>query len=89
MSDTENKRATTVQEMLEKYQDRYDEFEKRYDNNIGIITISASTLPENERWQHMDKVQFAKEDNKWLIAQLSAYECVLKDLKEIIAHENS
>lgn len=81
-------RPITVQEMLEKYQSRYDEAEARYNQDVADVQESLAARPE-EKWKYAFKRANAEEDMKWMVSQLSVYECVLKDLKEILNHENS
>ena len=66
--------ATLIKNILEKYQGRYDECQAQWDDNYK----------ELQQTSDLDRRSFLLEGITSLNAQISAYECVIKDLKELI-----
>jgi hypothetical protein len=66
--------ATLIKNILEKYQGRYDECQLQWDDNYKELQQTSDS----------DRRSFLLEGIVSLNAQLSAYECVIKDLKELI-----
>ena len=66
--------ATLIKNILEKYQNRYDECLSQWDDNYKELQQTSDS----------DRRSFLLEGITSLNSQLSAYECVIKDLKELI-----
>ena len=66
--------ATLIKNILEKYQGRYDECQAQWDDNYKELQQTSDS----------DRRSFLLEGITSLNAQISAYECVIKDLKELI-----
>ena len=66
----------------------YSSLSLRYNQDVADVQESLAARPE-EKWKYAFKRANAEEDMKWMVSQLSVYECVLKYLKEILNHENS
>ena len=66
--------ATLIKNILEKYQNRYDECLSQWDDNYKELQKTSDS----------DRRSFLLECITSLNSQLSAYECVIKDLKELI-----
>lgn len=66
--------ATLIKNILEKYQGRYDECLSQWDDNYKQLQQTSDS----------DRKSFLLEGIVSLNSQLSAYECVIKDLKELI-----
>lgn len=66
--------ATLIKNILEKYQGRYDECQSQWDDNYKELQQTSDS----------DRRSFLLEGITSLNAQISAYECVIKDLKELI-----
>ena len=66
--------ATLIKNILEKYQGRYDECQAQWDDNYKELQQTSDS----------DRRSFLLEGITSLNAQISTYECVIKDLKELI-----
>lgn len=66
--------ATLIKNILEKYQGRYDECQAQWDDNYKELQQTSDS----------DRRSFLLEGITSLNAQISAYECVIKDLGELI-----
>lgn len=67
--------ATLIKNILEKYQSRYDECQAQWDKDCQ--ELKDNIVSE-------DRKDFILTDIANLNMQLSAYECIVKDLKELI-----
>ena len=67
--------ATLIKNILEKYQSRYDECQAQWDKDCQ--ELKDNIVSE-------DRKDFILTDIANLNMQLSAYECIIKDLKELI-----
>jgi hypothetical protein len=67
--------ATLIKNILEKYQGRYDECQAQWDKDWQ--ELKDNIVSE-------DRKDFILTDIANLNMQLSAYECIIKDLKELI-----
>ena len=66
--------STLIKNILEKYQGRYDECQAQWDDNYKELQQTSDS----------DRRSFLLEGITSLNAQISAYECVIKDLGELI-----
>ena len=66
--------ATLIKNILEKYQGRYDECQSQWYYNYKELQQTSDS----------DRRSFLLEGITSLNAQISVYECVIKDLKELI-----
>lgn len=66
--------STLIKNVLEKYQNRYDECQSQWDDNYNELQQTSDS----------DRRSFLLEGITSLNAQISAYECIIKDLKELI-----
>lgn len=66
--------ATLVKKLLDKYEGRLKECEERWGNDYA----------EHNKEADPTKLAFLVEDMNLVNVQISAYECIVKDLKELI-----
>lgn len=66
--------ATLIKNILEKYQGRYNECQAQWDDNYKELQQTSDS----------DRRSFLLEGITSLNAQISAYECIIKDLGELI-----
>ena len=66
--------ATLVNKILKKYEDRLKECETRWDKDYE----------KHNRETDPTKLSFLVEDMNLVNVQISAYECIVKDLKELV-----
>ena len=66
--------ATLIKNILEKYQGRYNECQAQWNDNYKELQQTSDS----------DRRSFLLEGITSLNAQISAYECVIKDLGELI-----
>ena len=67
--------ATLIKNILEKYQNRYDECQAQWDKDCQELKDNIINA---------DRKDFLLTDIANINIQLSAYECIVKDLKELI-----
>lgn len=67
--------ATLINNILNKYETRYQECQKKW--NDDYIALASNKLDE-------DKTKFTLDDITSLNAQMGAYECIIKDLGDLI-----
>ena len=67
--------ATLIKNILEKYQNRYDECQAQWDKDCQELKDNIINA---------DRKDFLLTDIANINIQLSAYECIIKDLKELI-----
>jgi hypothetical protein len=63
-----------LQNLLEKYQLRKTECEEKFDEDV----LSLKTTDDS------DRKKFLTEDMMCLNSQIGTYECIIKDLKELL-----
>lgn len=61
--------------LLEKYQERNSECEERFDEDVLSLKINDNTEQQ---------IEWLNADIQSLNIQLGIYECILKDIKELI-----
>lgn len=66
----------TVQTMLEKYEMRKQECEECFDDNVKELKLNNNLSHDRIDWLH--------DNMKCLNAQIGVYECIIKDLKELL-----
>lgn len=66
--------STLIKNVLEKYQNRYNECQSQWDDNYNELQQTSDS----------DRRSFLLEGITSLNAQISAYECIIKDLGELI-----
>jgi hypothetical protein len=71
--------STVIVNILKKYEQRYEECSKQWDNDMTKL----KGLTEQEESDN-DRKNFLFNDILALNAQLSAYECIIKDLKGLV-----
>lgn len=71
--------STVIVNILKKYEQRYEECSEQWDNDM----MQLKGLTEQEESDN-DRKNFLLNDILALNAQLSAYECIIKDLKGLI-----
>ena len=64
-----------LNELLEKYQERNSECEKRFDEDVLSLKIDDNTEQQ---------IEWLNADIQSLNIQLGIYECILRDIKELI-----
>lgn len=65
---------TKLEELLDKYEQRVIECNEQFDEDVA----SLKTCLNNNR------VEWLHDDMRSLNAQLGVYECIIKDIKELI-----
>lgn len=69
----------TIQQMYKKYNDRYRECEEEWNNSYDELKqLDESPQKDVKRKSQLSENMFA------LNIQISAYECIVKDLKEYL-----
>lgn len=77
--------AVLIKKILEKYQERYDECEQKWEDDVAQLKLlSEKQKTEELRLAEKEHQSFLIDDVAILNAQISAYECIVKDLKELI-----
>ena len=77
--------STLIAKLLNKYQDRYNECEQKWEDDIEQLkTLSEKQNIEGLQCTENEHKSFLVDDIASLNSQLSAYECIIKDLKELI-----
>lgn len=66
--------AVLVKKILDKYENRLKECEERWDNDYE----------KHNKETDPTKLSFLVEDMNLVNVQISAYECIVKDLKELV-----
>lgn len=66
--------STLINNLLSKYQTRFDECQAQWDKDYQELKDNIDT----------DRKNFILTDISNINIQLSAYECIVKDLKELI-----
>lgn len=69
--------SVVINKILNKYKERYEECEQQWKND-------SAELLELQLNDNQDRINFILNDITSLNAQLSAYECIIKDLKELV-----
>lgn len=64
-----------IEILLDKYQERYNECEERFDEDVLSLKIKDNTS---------ERIEWLNRDMTCLNAQLGTYECIIKDLKELL-----
>jgi hypothetical protein len=65
----------TAQTMLEKYEMRKQECEECFDEDVKELKVKDNSH---------DRIDWLHDDMKCLNAQIGVYECIIKDLKELL-----
>ena len=61
--------------ILEKYEERIDECNERFDEDVLSLKIKDNT---------QERIDWLHNDIQSLNAQIGCYECIIKDMKELI-----
>ena len=80
-----------IRELINKYEKRADDCLIKYYDDKDIL-VEAQVLRESttdiSKWMDLSKEKLAKSDMAYMSAQLSVYECLLKDLKKLVGETN-
>lgn len=70
-----------IQKLLNKYQTRYEECDAQWTKDME----EYKTLDSSEKNDYTRKrISYLNEDMLCLNSQIAAYECIVKDLKELL-----
>ena len=78
--------ATLIAKILEKYEQRYKECSEQWDSDyveLGVMD-EQKAKGKPQQWTDHERRDFIINDILALNAQISAYECIIKDLKGLI-----
>ena len=64
--------------LLEKYEIRKEECEEQFDDDLKELKLNNSSL---------ERISWLNDDMRLINAQIGAYECIIKDLKEWLKNE--
>ena len=76
--------STVVRQILKKYESRYNEAEAKWEEDYQAIKDIDDKKHEGQEWTDHQRREFLTEDMQSLNAQLGAYECIIKDLRNLI-----
>ena len=73
--------ATIIKKILDKYQERYNECQNRWNDDYREL---QETHFGELQWKDHQRRKYLTEDMQANSMQLDIYECIVKDLKELI-----